>query len=303
MRPLGVMRYTLSAALLIGLVAFQNANSQTLCSAELGQFRSEVTEYSEVRNAICPVSTNPGCEHPYMPTGATKDDHVVYFASGPDIYRPLMNFPEVGHYHMFDILGGWGENPGDFLSELQSRLASLPESRVEIMSRGFTIVFPEEMMMRPIGRREPEELMADEFIRNRLMQQLVLRVQFRSRHLGLIEKYFHLHFGDFGDEARVNAFLELIPAEQKLFASFQPGLTGTPTPSSLKALLKRGNGSGVLMFDIPTEEPIAPQSLVDEVLASMGTDYEAEVVLEGYNEGWAFPYSYWLKIQEAARKP
>ncbi len=69
---------------------------------------------------------------------SSAGEHVVSLGSGPDIFRPLYNFPLAKHIHLIDVLEGWHPNPNVALLELVRRLENIgPNAHVELIDGGF----------------------------------------------------------------------------------------------------------------------------------------------------------------------
>lgn len=213
--------------------AFASSPS-SICSDLLEAFRQEVIGFAHERASILRVSVDTGREHAYITTATQENDHIIYIASGPDIYRPLMNFPGVRHYHLFDILAYWGESPNHFISELISRIASLPDAEVSILNFGFIEVLDSEFLKREWDRDVVKEIEAEYIGSSILREPLTIGVKFKSQTYGLIEKIFYLHFGDMAQESHFSSMLDFIPSNERLLATFQTGITGTPHASSIR---------------------------------------------------------------------
>jgi hypothetical protein len=64
--------------------------------------------------------------------------HIISFGSGPDIIRPIYNFPFASHYHLFDIMEGWYGGGALAFRELERRLYQIhPGVIVERIDPGF----------------------------------------------------------------------------------------------------------------------------------------------------------------------
>src|SRR5258708_1902744 len=63
---------------------------------------------------------------------------VISFGSGPDVIRPIADFPLAERFHLVDVLTGWGESPSEVLFEIKKRLLSLhPTAEVQMLNSGF----------------------------------------------------------------------------------------------------------------------------------------------------------------------
>jgi len=76
-----------------------------------------------------------GTEAAHLAADLATDGEVISLGSGPDVFRPLRDFPLARRIHLVDLMTGWGKGPADVLGEIEQRLAAL--GPVELVSSGF----------------------------------------------------------------------------------------------------------------------------------------------------------------------
>jgi hypothetical protein len=130
------------------------------------------------------------------------DEHVVSLGSGPDIFLPLYEFPHSTHYHLVDLIWGWG-SPKEFLSEIYNRLSAIePDAEVTLEAEGFAKDYSQ-------AEWEDAELFVDALDENRMhhRESFTWKVRWKSK-LGVQEKFFHLHLLNFSNLDQMQALID-----------------------------------------------------------------------------------------------
>lgn len=270
------------------------------CNQSLTAFQRDVLDMAEKRSQRVPISTFVGREHEWMPPERNQaEDHVLYVASGAGIYHAMMNFPEVTHYHFFDILVGWFATAEEFLKEFRFRLHSLPDARVELLDLGFTGGLTLEELKATWDSQYIEELEARKDLQGYLRKPLVYEVKFKGPQSGWQKKYFYLHFGDRSKDRHLESVTESLAPDQQLIAIFQTGLLGTPSAKALHHFLEHGNGQGVVYLDYSSKQSMDPEALVAQFQTILGEDYKVIAHPEVFEKENAYPYSRWVELRRA----
>ncbi len=203
------------------LLAAQPDPSLCLNLTQAVAFRTEISVVadsdSKAPRRFAWVSALRGTEAEVVDEEAPPNAHIISLGSGPDVFRPIFDFPKVENIHLADIMTGWGTGPHDIVEEISSRLASLGE--VKIIDEGFSadIDFP-------IGYRELLGLPSDT-----LLKPLIWEVKWRSPSEGPQKKRVYLHPLNFRNPVTVSLLLESIPDQEGLWGTL---LTGVIGPSS-----------------------------------------------------------------------
>ena len=121
----------------------------------------------------------------------TGHSQIISINNGPDIFRPLYDFPWAEAYHFIEKQN-WQEDALKMLTEIIGRLRGIaPLARVEIDQYGFLegmtpyhfahpAAFNRALFRNPGGRKKP----------------VIFHVQWNSEVIGQVEKRFYFHFED-----------------------------------------------------------------------------------------------------------
>ncbi len=79
-----------------------------------------------------------GTEHLLLPFDQAAGQVVLSLGSGPDVFRPIFNFPLAAEYHLLDTPRSWGTSPQEALDQLFWRLRALSaDGEITLLDRGF----------------------------------------------------------------------------------------------------------------------------------------------------------------------
>ena len=115
------------------------ANLIDLRCGKICSYRSKIADFNEFYTEQFPKSAKSmlrGTGFIRLNTTTANSSHVIYLESGPDIWRPLYDFPTARHFHFVDHLIGWGRSPHNLISEFIRRINYIG-SHVEIVQTGF----------------------------------------------------------------------------------------------------------------------------------------------------------------------
>jgi hypothetical protein len=118
-------------ALIFGLTNAKASNSCSLL-ASADAYRNFI---EQVHNKYLlkggEISLYLGPEHRVLSVDKTPGQRVLSIGSGPDVLRPLFDFPYAEHIYLLDDLTGWGDSFDDAFQELRSRLAFLSDNQFQ----------------------------------------------------------------------------------------------------------------------------------------------------------------------------
>jgi hypothetical protein len=164
--------------------------------------------------------------------------HVISIGSGPDVFRPLFDFPKAKHIHLLDSLEGWGDGPFDVLGEIEARLTELGQG-----------VAPLHLVKNATER--------------------VWLVKWHVPGVGIMETYFHLHRLNYNSSQLMRQMLATIPFADKIVGVV---LTGAPkpSPSVLKLVTDRlSEGSKFVWLHFSVFEKIKSSSRRSNLIISL----------------------------------
>lgn len=205
-------------------------------SADARLLRREITEsglkYADARN---PISKLRGTESELIDASLGAKGHVISFGSGPDIFRPLVDFPLASHFHLVDLLIGWGTGPGEVIHEFKERIKAINSTAdISVIHPGFTArMSPKDLIAHPsdpkVIRDQTPHFWLGFRTRDAYREPLVIGARWKDSSGRQQQRMFYLHPLDYNDEghmAELGAFL--LPA-QKLAGML---VTGTMMPRS-----------------------------------------------------------------------
>ena len=206
--------------------------------------------------------------------------HMIYLASGGDIYRPLFDFPLIQHYHLVDGMARWGSSPQYFISEITRRLQELSSSsQVAIIKKGFLDIISVDELSVPYdvdNRHIFEEVILS---RPQADEPLVLSVEWESSAAGKIKKYFYIHPMDIHNLPKIKNLLTNIPAEESLVGILEAGYANLPSLEVFHALMHRLSNEGHFIFEHMETINFDPHQMVNAVQGVIGQQYNIQLVL------------------------
>lgn len=164
-------------------------------------FRQEILsmreQYIRTHDAITPRGSSTGLysqtigpETALIPVRAMEDSHVIYFASGPDVIRPIYDFPWASTYHYADFFLGWGNNPYVALAELLARIRDVfAKNELKWVQKGFLADFETDPELFENKNRFWKEVLRS----STPAAPAILKARWISPALGPIEKTFYIH--------------------------------------------------------------------------------------------------------------
>ena len=210
-------------------LAFQSsqglaANCESAVGTKIEAFRAEIIAIADlaVGKGISPLR---GAEVSFIDPGATSGTHIISLGSGPDIFRPLRDFPLATDYHLVDGMAGWGAGPRDVIESINVRLEALATAggKVTMLDQGF------------LGRVSDLELkdadaLWDRFglTRELVKSPAVWRVEWNSKSMGPQTKTVYLHAMNYDHPTQVDWLLESL-GKAELGGII---LTGAPVPKN-----------------------------------------------------------------------
>lgn len=178
----------------------------------------------------------------------------ISFGSGPDIFTPLINFPQARRIHLVDSWIGWGKGTGQVLQEIVLRLRAVhPEIQLELQSEGFLRSFPSEvsnLIRKTVSRTESEQDATPEALSFKLEhhapeQPIVIKATWNQEGLGLITREILIHGMNYF-EAR-----DLAHLDQALASGTLGGIVieGAPFPPALRTYADRLTPGGLAILE------------------------------------------------------
>ncbi len=172
-----------------------------------------------------------------------ENSAVLSLGSGPDIFRPLVDFPFVDEIHLVDTLTGWGAGPGEVIFELKRRIKSLhPTMQIKILQDGFTgkIEQQRETFSFPIEYWEKWEK------RSSYRTPLVLEMTWQGPRGDFLSKVVFLHPKDFNNTIHVDELFSSL--KEKNLAGIL--ITGTYAPADIEQYVSRlSSQRGLVLFE------------------------------------------------------
>lgn len=222
----------------------------------LQMFRQEVWQASindsQQPRAYASISVIRGNEAQAIPASAFYGDHIISLGSGPDIFRPLHDFPTAKHFHLVDSMLGWGNSPQAVVDEFYARLKALGRDvQIEVLQLGF---------IEQLDASTLDDLDAYKMHFNSTqieeLQPLTVQAKWTSA-AGSQSKTFSLHVSNYLESNSLRAVLARIGSEDRLGAIL---ITGAPVPAPettldiLVARLKPGGYFVAELFKKPDGE-------------------------------------------------
>lgn len=209
---------------------------------EMGQFRGFVMAGSRRYAAEFPseaFSMFRGVEYREINPVSFSKSNALYIASGPDIFRPMVDFPGAENYHLLDLLnGGWGQGYLHVLYSIKHRLERLASS-FTIEDMGFVkdqLEFRAEDFLRVAG----SDWLRDLGSRVTGRSPLIIRAEFRVPGAkNLIKKRIFLHRADRSSSQHMQAILSEHLMGGPLLGVLEAGITGVPGANDMNAILDR----------------------------------------------------------------
>lgn len=262
-----------------------------------------VDAYTERFNEYAAIESNlTRVQNPEVGKGwnalTTVDDDVISLGSGPDVLRPLYNFPFAKHIHLVDVLEGWGPetNAGVTFKELERRLHHIGKNtRVTVVRQGF------------LAERSREELYTKGIYRSAVAQPggLTLvdsfddpctwKVEWESPSAGPQIRYFSLHLSDYNQTGLVEIVLKDLPPGR--FGGLL--ITGTypPQPEPLRSFLDGMKINGLMIVEMDydrmgVERDFSADTFIREQIYSSGF-YKADIAERSRVVMATYPDRYW----------
>lgn len=137
--------------------------------------------------------------------------HVISFGSGPDIFRPIFDWPLAKHFHLVDLFTGWGADPLEPLTQILVRLQALgPETNVQIIDRGFLNEFTTGQLQNGEFFREVVRILPE------ARTPAKIRVQWKDPALGTQTRFIWLHPMDYNNQGEAQELINSIPTGDQL---------------------------------------------------------------------------------------
>lgn len=217
-----------------------NAVAGRLSNEEMGQFRGFVMAGSRRYAHSFPyrdTSMFRGNEYKAINPVSLPNANALYIASGPDIYRPMVDFPGAENYHLIDLLnGGWGRGYLHVLYSIKHRLERLAFS-FKIEEMGFVkdqLEFQAEDFLQISGSdwlRNSETLITGR-------SPLIIRAEFRVPGMkSLVVKRIFVHRADRSSYQHMKAILGQYIAGGPLVGVLEAGIQGVPDASIMNDIL------------------------------------------------------------------
>ena len=199
------------------------------------------------------------------------DGVVISFGSGPDVYRPLVDFPWAKHFHLVDILTGWGQGPGHLVYELYQRLLHLhPDLQMSIVDPGFlqhtgvpTLqVINNYLAINPALLQTGNVLFTEGYWgrwyqrESEVLCPLVIRLTFTTYDGVRLTKFLYLHPLDFND----NDHLDILFSSTSIKYNHLVGIliTGIGPPKMLSKLADKLATGGTIVFEHIGRSELSP---------------------------------------------
>lgn len=206
--------------------------------------------------------------------------HMIYLASGADVYRPLFDFPLIQHYHLVDGLARWGSSPQYFIFEVTRRLKELsPTSKVTIVQRGFLDFISTEELSKSYREGNHKEFENEILSRPHTDNPLVLLVEVESPTVGLQNKYFYIHPVDFHHKMKMTSLLNSIPVDESLVGVLEAGYSNLPSSDVFHMLMDRLSDKGHFIFEYWKTINFDPKEMIAETESAIGSQYNIQLTL------------------------
>src|SRR3989338_9062241 len=232
-------------------------------TARIEDFRKELRGINDTYQAEYPnraISMLRGIEHQVLPiVNEGPRSHAIYFASGADIFRLVYDFPLVKHYHLVDLMTGWGRSPREVIVEILHRLKYFSD-RLELLEKGFVPHLPSSIL----NHRTSSETM-NSFLQsgvgghnfNFSLKPIILKVEWQSPSLGKIVKIFYIHLLNIMMPDHITALVNTIPSSHALVGMLWTGLGGIFPRNVLDFLLMRAKPQSPFIYEklVPSGTP------------------------------------------------
>lgn len=211
-----------------------------LSNKEMGQFRGFVMAGSRRYAAEFPseaFSMFRGVEYREINPISLPKSNALYIASGPDIFRPMVDFPGAENYHLLDLLrGGWGQGYLHVLYSIKHRLERLASS-FTIEDMGFVkdqLEFRAEDFVQISGADWLKNLESRVTGRS----PLIIRAEFHVPGIkSVIVKRIFVHRADRSSSQHMQAILREYLMAGPLLGVLEAGITGVPGANDMNAIL------------------------------------------------------------------
>jgi hypothetical protein len=280
--------------LILSLLVFDSTNSfaepfescRDLLRSKEELRRLETESIAKFRNEIQSASDDYQVNYPnatvsMLRGGETKLlksiflGHMIYLASGADIYRPLYDFPFIQHYHLVDSLAGWGKNPKMVLTEIMRRLSEIGNgARVRILQQGFLEKMTEKELETEVKADDRQDFM--DTVLSRSSEPMVLSVDWESKSLGPLKKIFYIHAADFHNFAAMKVVVDSIPTNEPVVGVLEAGWTSLPPVEVFNMLMNRLSGGGRYVFEILGEKG-TPVDYENQLKSDFGQTYRVQI--------------------------
>lgn len=142
-------------------------------------------------------------------TSASAGKHIIYLASGPDVFRAVYDFPLATNIHLIDSMNGWGNGrsrgPLVVFNEIESRLNALAKGgSVTIVRRGLLAHRP--LVIWPHLAPWPKNPQYQSY-----KQPIVWELNWTSPSLGSHKLWVWLHVTNYNDPEDMQAVLDTVP--------------------------------------------------------------------------------------------
>jgi hypothetical protein len=262
--------------------------SSRLSKKEMGQFRGFVMAGSRRYAAEFPseaFSMFRGVEYREINPISLPKSNALYIASGPDIFRPMVDFPGVENYHLLDLLkGGWGQGYLHVLYSIKHRLERLASS-FTIEDMGFVkdqLEFRAEDFLQISGADWLENLESRVTGRS----PLIIRAEFHVPGIkSVIVKRIFLHRADRSSIQHMHAILSEHLMGGPLLGVLEAGIMGVPDAKNLNAILDQLEPNAWYIHEMREDEfnRVGIQNLsteINEYLSREDLDLEATLPYE-----------------------
>ena len=225
-----------------------------------------------------PYSLLRGFESTALPVHPSG--HMIYLASGADIYRPLYDFPLIQHYHLVDLMTGQRGTPQDMIDQIVLRFMDLaPKVEVTRVDPGFLDQLSEEILNQNFSGRDARELINGVVGEQGAIKPLVLKVNWVSPGAGPQEKFFYFHALDMHNSIYMKRLLDTIPANEPLVGVLEAGYSALPTSEGFHALMDRLSPDGHFIFEHMLPIGFSASKAIEDARNEIGPAYTIQLNL------------------------
>jgi hypothetical protein len=245
--------------------------------------RSEIERASDAYKTKFPnaaASMLRGAESKTLPIVKNEDGHMLSLASGPDVYRPLYDFPFIKHFHLVDVMVGWGESPSQVIAEVIRRLEEFhPTAKVKILQRGFLDHIPENELKTPQRGQTAHTFLKKYLSPSIAKQPLIVSLKWNSPVWGRQSKVFYLHMADMNSTEQIATILNTIPKKEPLVGILEAGWSGFPDRPAFDLIMDRIDSAGFFIYEDMDVIGFNPQAATAASEEYLGPQYKGKLTI------------------------